>query len=131
MSPDSFLIDPFLLFADGLVLALLWERYWKGRHSKALPYGIAAAILVVFYSVSISLWFDLAWVDWFAHAFGGKTGRDFMLNSGVLHVFEYTPPASTGVAVFATCFFVSYVFWLALGARVGARIAARPERASR
>jgi hypothetical protein len=125
VSPDSFLIDPFLLFADGLVLALLWERVWRGRYSRALPLGVAALILVVFYSVSISLFFDLAWVDGFARACGAATGRDWMLNSGVFH-FDYAAPPSTGVKLFAAACFASYIGWLALGAQVGSRIWARP-----
>ncbi|MEZ0229911.1 MAG: hypothetical protein ACAI25_14905 [Planctomycetota bacterium] len=125
MSPDSFLIDPFLLFADGLVLALLWERHWKARFSKALPFGIAAAILVIFYSVSISLWFNLAWVDGFAQAMPrAETGRDWMLNSGVFH-FEHATP-SRAARIFSACFFATYPGWLALGAHAGARIWARP-----
>jgi hypothetical protein len=124
VSPDSFLIDPFLLFANGLILALLWDRRWKGRFSRALPLGIAALIMAIFYSISISLWLDLPWVDGFARVCGAKTGRDWMLNSGVFH-FDYTPPASTAVTVLAVCFFASYVVWLALGARVGSRLAGK------
>ena len=131
MSPDSFLLDPFLLFVDGLVIAILWERHWKGRFSKALPFGIAGLVLAIFYSVSISLWLDLPWVDGFVHAMPrAETGRDWMLNSGVFH-FEYKGPPSTALTVFAVGFFITYVGWLALGARAGARLAARPERASR
>ncbi len=125
MSPDSFLIDPFLLFTDGLVLAFLWERHWKGRFSKALPLGIAAAILVIFYSVSISLWFNLPWVDGFVHAMPrATTGRDWMLNSGVFH-FEHHEPSGIARA-FAVCFFATYPGWLLLGAHAGSRIWARP-----
>ncbi len=126
MSPDSFLIDPFLLFADGLILALLWERYWKGRRSRALPLGIAALILAIFYSVSISLWFNLPWVDGFVHAMPpAETGRDWMLNSGVFTLDHRSRP-SLALQVFAAAFFASYLGWLALGARVGSKLAARP-----
>lgn len=125
MSPDSFLIDPFLLFTDGMILALLWERLWKGRYSRALPLGVAAGILAVFYSVSVSLWFNLAWVDGFARAMPrAGTGRDWMLNSGVFHIEHENP--SVAVRIFAVAFFASYVGWLALGAWAGSRLATRP-----
>ncbi len=127
MSPDSFLIDPFLLFVDGLVLALLWEKRWKADGwSRRLPLGIAATILVIFYACSISLWLDLPWIEWMAHMCGAETGRAWMLNSGVFH-FDYRAPPSLALDVFVVVFFASYVGWLLLGARAGARLV-RPAR---
>src|SRR5207237_10820570 len=100
-SADSFLLDPLLLFLDGLVRSLIWERHWKTKgYSRALPLAVAGALLGVFYSISISLWLDLTWVDGFARLCGAKTGRDWMLNSGVFH-FDYTQPPSLALNAFA------------------------------
>jgi len=128
VSPDSFLLDPFLLFVDGLLLALVWERRWRGRGlTKALPLGIGASILAIFWSVSISLWFDSAWTASFARWCGAETGRDWMLNSGVFH-FDYRAPPSTALQAIAFVLFATYVGWLLLGARVGSRLGARPAK---
>jgi hypothetical protein len=124
VSPDSFLIDPILLFLDGVVLALLWERRWKAHGwSRRLPLAVAAVILAVFYAFSISLWFDLDWVDWMAHMCGAATGRDWMLNSGVFH-FDYSGSPSIALDALVVIFFASYTGWLLLGARAGTRLAA-------
>jgi len=126
VSPDSFLLDPFLLFTDGFIIALVWERWWKGKKiTRALPIGIGVVVLAIFWSCSISLWFDCAWVEPLARWCGAKSGRDWMLNSGVFH-FDYVTAPSVALQAFVFVFFLSYLGWLGLGAWVGSRIRPRP-----
>jgi hypothetical protein len=126
VSPDSFLYDPPLLFIDGLVISLLWERYGRPRGgSKAIPIAIAVAILAVFWTVSVSLFLDLPWVEGFARFFHARSGRDWMLNSGIFG-FDYVSPPTMALKSLAAILFASYAVWMALGARVGARLAGRP-----
>lgn len=118
---DSFLLDPFLLFGSGFLWAILWEVRWKPRgRAWSLPAGLSIATVLCYWAVSLSLYFDLAWIDWLAttvcHA---KTGRDWMLNSGLFH-FDFEAPG-TATHVVSALIFLTYPAWLALGAWAGSR----------
>src|SRR3954468_22485439 len=68
----SFLADPPLLYATG---------YELGR--RKAPPAAGGAVLGVFYGVSIALYLDQRWIRWFWRFLPARSGRDWMLNSGV------------------------------------------------
>ena len=68
----SFLADPPLLYATG---------YELGR--REAPPAAGAAVLAVFWGVSVPLYLDQRWIRWFWRALPARSGRDWMLNSGV------------------------------------------------
>jgi membrane-associated phospholipid phosphatase len=112
----SFLIDPPWLYANGRAYARLApERARQGRIAAAA----GAATIATFWAVSISLYLNRSWTDPIARACSAETGRDWMLNSGVLKLDHRRAGPLThaiGAALFAT-----YPLWLWLGWRDGRR----------
>lgn len=98
----SFLADPPLLYATGYELA-----------RRGAPPAAAGAVLGVFYGVSIPLYLDQRWIRWFWRLLPARSGRDWMLNSGVT---RFDPDAAgTGTHVLAALIF-AVVYPLALWA---------------
>jgi hypothetical protein len=88
----SFLADPPLLYAAGHELA----------RRDATP-AAGGAVLAVFYAVSIPLYLDQRWIRWFWRLLPARSGRDWMLNSGVT---RFDPGrAGPGTHVVAVLFF--------------------------
>jgi hypothetical protein len=104
----SFLIDPPWLYANGRALAKLEPR----------PAAAAgAATIAGFWAVSVSLYLNKRWTHRIATACRAESGRDWMLNSGILRLdHERAGPRTHAVsaAIFAT-----YPLWLYLGYRDG------------
>jgi hypothetical protein len=120
LTVDSFLLDPFLLFANGFFWGFIWGRIWKPRAwPKSLPVAICALTVAFYWSVSLSLYANLDWVDWLAKWCGAQNGRDWMLNSGVFH-FDFLTPGTT-THVVSGLIFLTYPIWISLGAAAGAR----------
>ena len=105
----SFLIDPPWLYANGRVIA------------QAVPeerqHPLALATIGVFVVTSISLYLDKGWTKPIWRLCRARSGRDWMLNSGVFKIDPEragTPTHAVSAALFAT-----YPFWLWLGLRHG------------
>jgi hypothetical protein len=105
----SFLIDPPWLYANGRVIA------------QAVPperrRPLALATIGVFVVTSISLYLDKGWTKPIWRLCRARSGRDWMLNSGVFKMdpdSAGTPTHAVSAAIFAT-----YPFWLWLGLRHG------------
>ena len=111
----SFLIDPPWLYANGRAYAKLAPERAQGRAAAAA--GVAT--IAAFWAVSVSLYLDKPWTDPIARACRADSGRDWMLNSGVLRLDHRDPGRATHAA--SALLFASYPLWLWLGWRDGRR----------
>ncbi len=105
----SFLIDPPLLVATGAAL----ERLAPDEESKKLA---DKAVLVTFLGISTGLYLNLPGLGFVWKPFRAKSGRDWMLNSGVFRCNYENPPLRTHLA--AAAIFATYPLWLKLGHRL-------------
>jgi hypothetical protein len=108
----SFLIDPPLLYAGGRTYAEITDDERRDPL-------IGAAMMAVFWGVSVSLYLNRRWTEPIWKLCRARSGRDWMLNSGVLRLDPERPSRRThaiSAAIFAT-----YPLWLALGIRAGRR----------
>jgi hypothetical protein len=112
----SFLVDPPLLVGTGAVIETTVPDRRKAR---ALEIGT----LALFLGTSISLYLECPWTTWLWKLCRAKSGRDWMLNSGVFK-FDYEHP-SKRTHLFSALAFCTYPFWLHLGRKLGGRIAQR------
>lgn len=115
---DSFLIDPPWLAVNGLLIG----RHIRSRTLRSLAGGATVAAFVV---TSVSLYFDAPWTDWIVRLCRARSGRDWMLNSGVFH-FEFENVGWRTHAVSALLF-ATYPLWLMLGVRAGVALRRRGE----
>jgi len=109
----SFLIDPPWLYANGQAYARLAPRTAQGAPAQAL----GAATIAVFWVTSISLYFNRRWTRPIWRLCRARSGRDWMLNSGVLRIDDERAGAPTHVA--SAVLFATYPLWLWLGWRHG------------
>ena len=107
----SFLIDGPWLYANGRVLARVAPE--PARHR------LAIATIAAFWGVSVPLYLDRGWTERLWRACRARSGRDWMLNSGVLR-FDATH-AGRRTHTIAAVLFATYPLWLWLGLRHGAR----------
>jgi hypothetical protein len=107
----SFLIDPPWLYASGRAYGAAAPEPLQGRTAAAL----GAATMAVFWGTSVSLYLDVPWTQPIWRMCRAASGRDWMLNSGVLG-FGYERPSRTTHALSAALF-ASYPLWLWLGHR--------------
>ena len=106
----SFLIDPPWLYANGLALAKAPARTRR---------PLAAATLGTFLVTSISLYLDCGWTRPIWRRCRARSGRDWMLNSGVLRLdAERAGPRTHAVSA---ALFATYPVWLWLGLRTARR----------
>jgi hypothetical protein len=103
----SFLIDPPWLYATGRAYA----RRTQGRQAAAL----GAATVGAFWAVSVPLYLNRRWTRPIWRLCRAEDGRDWMLNSGVLHLDHRDPGPAVHAA--AAAVFASYPLWLWLGYR--------------
>jgi hypothetical protein len=106
----SFLIDAPWLYANGRAYARLAP---EPRTAAAL----GAATIGAFYAVSIPLYLDKRWTRPIWRACRARSGRDWMLNSGVLDIDARRAGARTHAI--SAALFASYPLWLWLGWRDG------------
>jgi hypothetical protein len=116
--PVSFLLDPPLLYASGAAYGRLVPEPAQGGFAAAA----AAATLAVFVGTSASMYLNLGWTRPLARVFRARSGRDWMLNSGVLRLPHRRVGPRTHAA--ALLLFATYPLWLWLGWDHGRR--ARP-----
>lgn len=105
----SFLIDGPWLYATGETYARLAPE--PTREDNALKLGVAT--IALFWAVSIPLYLNQRWTSPIWKACRAKSGRDWMINSGVLRVdAEKVGPRGHR---FAAVLFATYPLWLLLG----------------
>ena len=75
----SFLIDPALLYSSGRTYGQLTRSTPHAKRDAAF----GAATMTVFWGVSIPLYLDQRWTRPIWRACRARSGRDWMLNSGV------------------------------------------------
>ena len=109
----SFLIDPPWLYATGRAYGRLLPE--QTPTARALGRATAAAFLVT----SVSLYLDRPWTRPIWRACRAESGRDWMLNSGVLRLDARR--AGPRAHIVSTLLFTTYPLWLALGERHGRR----------
>ena len=102
----SFLIDGPWLYANGRAIA-------RTDH----PTELAAGTMAVFWGVSIPLYLNRRWTRPIWRACRASSGRDWMINSGVLKVDADT--VSTRGHAISAAIFATYPLWLWLGLRHG------------
>lgn len=107
----SFLIDPPWLYATGRAYGQMMPR--EGRAAKA----VEAATIGAFLATSVSLYLDLPWTRPIWRACKAASGRDWMLNSGVLKLDWRRAGARTHLV--SAAIFATYPLWLRLGVRQG------------
>jgi hypothetical protein len=108
----SFLIDPPLLVASGAAIEML-------APSDTAADLAEVAVLGVFLGTSMSLYMNAPWTEPIWRLCGANSGRDWMINSGVLHIDCEEPTHEMNTA--AALIFATYPLWLRLG-----RLMARP-----
>ena len=108
----SFLIDPPLLYSGGRA----YKRATRDSDpSRARDVAAGAAFMTIFWGISIGLYLDRGWTRPVWRMCRAESGRDWMLNSGVLR-FESRKP-SAGTHAIAGAIFATYPMWLWLGMR--------------
>jgi hypothetical protein len=110
----SFVIDPPLLVASGIAIeAAAGEDEDRARRFRA---GVTA----LFIGVSLALYANAPGLDRIWRPFGARSGREFMLTSGMARVDERRMSAGRHAA--AISLFALYPLWARLGsALVSAR----------
>ena len=111
----SFLIDPPLLYANGRAYSELTSESATPRQDALF----AAGTMALFWGVSIGLYLEKPWTRPVWRLCRAESGRDWMLNSGVLRLDwrrAGTPTHLVSAAIFAT-----YPYWLWRGLRDGRR----------
>jgi hypothetical protein len=117
----SFLIDPPWLYATGQAYGRAMPQ--PTRASRAL----SAATAGVFLTTSIALYLDRLWTTPIWKACRARSGRDWMLNSGV---FRFDPDnVRTRTHRVSAAIFATYPLWLAIGIRHGRAGKLRASRA--
>ena len=112
----SFLIDPPWLYANGRAYAQLAPERAQSRGTVT---AAGAATIAGFWAVSISLYRNKRWTDPIARACRAESGRDWMLNSGLLRLDHRHPGRATHAV--SALLFATYPLWLWLGWRDGRR----------
>ncbi len=109
----SFLIDPALLYSSGRAYGQATRSTTRGRRDAAF----GAATMALFWGVSIPLYLDQRWTRPIWRACRARSGRDWMLNSGVTRL----DPRRAGTATHAVAagMFATYPYWLWRGILAG------------
>ena len=105
----SFLIDGAWLYANGRAIARATDN----------PAPLAAGTMAVFWGISVPLYLNQRWTRPIWRACRARSGRDWMINSGVLKL-DAGKVSPKGHAVSAAIF-ATYPLWLWLGLRHGRR----------
>ncbi len=111
----SFLIDPPWLYATGRAYGRTMPE--QGKAAEA----VQTATIGAFLATSISLYLDLPWTRPIWRACRAASGRDWMLNSGVLGIDWRRAGMRTHLV--SAAIFATYPLWLRLGISRGRRAA--------
>lgn len=112
----SFLYDPPALLATGYVIG----RKAPGRGTER---AAEVATLAVFVGTSVALYRNDEWTRPLWRLFRARSGRDWMLNSGITNFDEERPSPTTHQM--AAAIFALYPVFLRWGTRAGRRRRAR------
>ena len=107
----SFLIDPPWLYATGRIYGRVMPE--RTPVARAVHTATAAAFL----ASSISLYLDRPWTRPIWERCRAESGRDWMLNSGVLRIDHRC--AGRRTHAISAFLFATYPWWLWLGERAG------------
>lgn len=102
----SFLIDPPLLIAAGAAI----ERFAPSDEAADL---LEAATVATFVGGSVGLYLNAEPTRWLWELCGAESGRDWMINSGVLDLEHHNPSSQTHAV--AAALFATYPLWPRLG----------------
>jgi hypothetical protein len=105
----SFLVDPPLLVAAGAAIGRAGADEKTARRAEG-------AVLAVFLVTSVSLYANARWTRPIWRLCRARSGRDWMVNSGVFSL--ETDPVTTRRAVAAVALFATYPAFLRLGRRL-------------
>ena len=106
----SFVIDPPLLVASGAAIeAVAGEDEARARR-------LRGAIVALFIGVSLALYANLPGLGGIWRPFGARSGREFMLTSGIARVDERRISLPRHLA--ALSLFALYPLWARLGVGV-------------
>lgn len=120
----SFLVDPPLLVASGAVIG-------STAPDEATARRLETGVLGIFLVTSVALYLNARSVHWLARLCGARSGRDWMLNSGVFHFDDRQAGIPTHVV--SAAIFCTYPLWIRLGRQLGGRLrgpAVSPPRSS-
>lgn len=106
----SFLLDPPLLVGAGAVI----ESKVKDDKLKLL---LETSTVAMFIGTSVSLYLEKPHVKWLWKICGAKSGRDWMLNSGVFN-FSYDNDDDVMTHLISGAIFATYPFWIRLGRKL-------------
>jgi hypothetical protein len=109
----SFLIDPPLLYASGRA----YGRLTGAAPDRRRDLVVGAATMAAFWGVSVSLYLDRPWTEPIWRACRASSGRDWMLNSGVLRLDWRR--AGTPTHLVSSAIFLTYPYWLWRGLSAG------------
>jgi len=124
----SFIIDPFLLVAVGLLVVFLSVKFLNKRFPKFKKYiawSLFILAIFIFWAIAGALYLDFLNVSALG-AYG--SGNNFMWNSGVEvfglePFFKFTTPTYMNVRdpmnILAFAIFLTYPLFLYLGVRIG------------
>lgn len=107
----TLLIDPPLLVAVGAAIERLVEDHRLRRR-------LEAAVTVATMAAGVAFYVNAPWTRPFWPLLRIESGRDWMLNSWVLHFDHRTTSPALHLAV--TAAFAAYPAWMAIGRRIGA-----------
>ncbi len=102
----SFLIDPPLLVASGAAVE-------RSVEDPATRRGVEAAVVGLFIGVSLALYANAPGLRMIWGPFGSRSGREFMLTSGLSKVDERSVGRARHAAALAQ--FMLYPLWFRLG----------------
>ncbi len=108
----SFLLDPPLLVASGAAIEKLGA---DGRQRRAA----STAAVTLFVGVSGLLYANAPGLSYFWKPFGSRSGRDFMLGSGLVEIDQSSLTPARHALVLSQ--FALYPLWLAAGRALAAR----------
>jgi hypothetical protein len=108
----SFVLDPPLLVASGAAIERLGVDDATARR-------LSAATVGVYVGVSLALYANAPGLRAIWGPFGARSGREFMLGSGLARIEERTMTPARHAA--ALSLFAVYPLWLRLGRRAARR----------
>jgi hypothetical protein len=109
----SFLIDPPWLYANGRAYGAITRQSPDQKRDALFLGGTMAA----FWGVSGALYLEQPWTKPLWRLCRASSGRDWMLNSGVLRIDARRSGTATHVA--SALIFATYPYWLWRGLRAG------------
>lgn len=128
----SFVLDLPLLIVLGIIITFVSFKLLNNLVQPKKSITILFVLtLIIFYFASVSLYFNMPYMDWLHQSAAARypfmkespSGFHFMINSGILNI-DYVNPADAPfyLHLFSTVFFISYILWLYLGVRLGIKL---------